>query len=116
MPIPRPRLPIQRIDVPVNESETVAPATFVCIADPPLHPRLVSLFTHAPASVTAESPSSTRAPGPGDVGGGGGGGGGWVVVVPPPPTELSPPPPPPHETRSTASSERKARTTNERVM
>jgi hypothetical protein len=37
-PMPRPRLPIQRIEVPVKVIEAVAPAVDDCMAEPPLHP------------------------------------------------------------------------------
>ena len=89
-------------------SEAVAPAAVDCLAEPPLHPQLESLFVHAPVKVTAASESSTRTPAPGIVGGGGVGGvdGGGVVTGP---EELSPPPPPPHETSRLASNNTRTR-------
>src|SRR6185369_3889365 len=60
MPMPRPRLPIQRIELPVKVIEAVAPAVDDCIAEPPLHPKLASLRTHGPLNTTLPLDSSTR--------------------------------------------------------
>src|SRR5712664_1744751 len=59
IPMPRPRLPIQRMEVPVKVIEAVAPAVLDCMAEPPLHPQLESLRGHGPLKVTAPLDSST---------------------------------------------------------
>src|SRR3954468_14177784 len=93
MPMPRPRLPIQRTDVPLKVNEAVAPVELDCMAEPPLQPERESLRVHAPLKVTKASDSSTRMPAVGTE----------TVGVPPPdgaPTagpEPPPPPPPPQE-------------------
>src|SRR6185295_1697479 len=60
MPILRPRLPIQRMEVPLKVIEAVAPAIADCTAPPPLHPQLASLRIHGPVNVTEGCDSSTR--------------------------------------------------------
>jgi hypothetical protein len=90
IPMPRPRLPIQRMEVPTKVIEAVAPFEVDCMAEPALHPELESLFVHAPLKVTAASDSSTRIPAVGSpaVGAGGGGGGALAMgLVPPPPPQ-----------------------------
>src|SRR5512145_2924178 len=72
IPIPLPRLPIHRTEVPVKVNETVAPTTVDCTAAPPLHPPWGLLCIHPALRLTAAaSDSSKRA-----VAG--------AVVVPPP--------------------------------
>src|SRR6185312_5830298 len=95
MPILRPRLPIQRMEVPMNVIVAVAPAAFVCTAEPPLQPRLESLLAQVPVNLIAASDSSTRMPAVGSD----------CVGVPGEgvPMEASPPPPPPQEANRNAS-------------
>ena len=48
-------------------NEAVAPATFDCMAAPPLHPKRRFAFVHLLSKVTAAWDSSTRAPATGNV-------------------------------------------------
>jgi len=57
--MPRPRLPIQRMEVPVKVIEAVAPAVADCMAEPPLHPPCEALLGHGPVNGTPPE-SSTR--------------------------------------------------------
>src|SRR5207237_1738139 len=60
IPMPRPRAPIQRMEVPLKVIEAVAPAAVDCMAEPPLHPKLASARVQAPLKLTAALDSSTR--------------------------------------------------------
>src|SRR5689334_17496912 len=59
IPIVLPRVPIQRMEVPVKVMEAVAPAVDDCMAEPPLHPQLESPLVHGPLKLTPLD-SSTR--------------------------------------------------------
>jgi hypothetical protein len=58
--MPRPRLPIQRMEVPVKVIEAVAPLVADCMAEPALHPQPESPLVHGPLKVTPPPDSSTR--------------------------------------------------------
>src|SRR5687768_6002390 len=81
MPKPRPRLPIQRMEVPLNVIVAVAPAVLDCIAEPPLHPIVGSLRSHGPVKVMPPLESSTRLSSIGIGGVMGGPPNGWRVIV-----------------------------------
>src|SRR5689334_24038138 len=60
IPRSRPRLPIQRMAVPLKVIEALAPAVVDTMAEPPLHPKVASARVHAPLNVTEGLVSSTR--------------------------------------------------------